>query len=59
VEVRGIYHMKKTVNLDKCPACGGVIVTDQNSITSACPYCGNTAFMRDRVTGSYQPDYIA
>jgi DNA-directed RNA polymerase subunit RPC12/RpoP len=42
-----------------CSDCGGVIVTDQNSITSACPYCGNTAVMRDRVTGSYQPDYIA
>jgi DNA-directed RNA polymerase subunit RPC12/RpoP len=41
-----------------CSDCGGVIVTDQNSITSACPYCGNTAVMRDRVTGSYQPDYI-
>jgi DNA-directed RNA polymerase subunit RPC12/RpoP len=41
-----------------CSDCGGVIVTDQNSITSACPYCGNTAVMKDRITGSYQPDYI-
>jgi DNA-directed RNA polymerase subunit RPC12/RpoP len=41
-----------------CSDCGGVIVTDQNSITAACPYCGNTAVMKDRVTGSYHPDYI-
>jgi DNA-directed RNA polymerase subunit RPC12/RpoP len=41
-----------------CNACGGVIVTDQNSITSACPYCGNTSVMKDRITGSYRPDYI-
>jgi DNA-directed RNA polymerase subunit RPC12/RpoP len=100
-------HMKATVNLDKCPACGsvlslddntgkiicrhcdnsftyeelkskeasdtdcdgeydeyscndcgGVIVTDKNSITSVCPYCGNTSVMKDRITGSYRPDYI-
>jgi DNA-directed RNA polymerase subunit RPC12/RpoP len=41
-----------------CSDCGGVIVTDQNSITSVCPYCGNTSVMKDRVTGSYQTDYI-
>jgi DNA-directed RNA polymerase subunit RPC12/RpoP len=42
----------------RCSDCGGVIVTDQNSITSACPYCGNTSVMKDRITGSYSPDYI-
>jgi DNA-directed RNA polymerase subunit RPC12/RpoP len=41
-----------------CNDCGGVIVTDKNSITSACPYCGNTSVMKDRITGSYRPDYI-
>jgi DNA-directed RNA polymerase subunit RPC12/RpoP len=41
-----------------CNACGGVIVTDKNSITSTCPYCGNTSVMKDRIAGSYQPDYI-
>jgi DNA-directed RNA polymerase subunit RPC12/RpoP len=42
----------------RCSDCGGVIVTDQNSITSACPYCGNTSVLKDRITGSYRPDYI-
>jgi DNA-directed RNA polymerase subunit RPC12/RpoP len=42
----------------KCNDCGGAIVTDKNSITSACPYCGNTSVMKDRITGSYRPDYI-
>jgi DNA-directed RNA polymerase subunit RPC12/RpoP len=42
----------------RCNDCGGVIVTDKNSITSACPYCGNTSVMKDRITGSYRPDYI-
>jgi DNA-directed RNA polymerase subunit RPC12/RpoP len=42
----------------RCNDCGGVIVTDKNSITSACPYCGNTSVMKDRITGSYSPDYI-
>jgi hypothetical protein len=41
-----------------CNFCGGVIVTDINSITSICPYCGKGSVMKNRITGRYCPDYI-
>jgi predicted RNA-binding Zn-ribbon protein involved in translation (DUF1610 family) len=41
-----------------CPSCGGVIVTEENTVASACPYCGNPAIILNNVKGLLKPDCI-
>ncbi len=39
-----------------CKNCGAVIITDENTSATHCVYCGNTAIMKDRLKGEFQPD---
>lgn len=49
-----------SINLNEyvCKNCGAVIVTDENTSATHCVYCGNTAIMKDRLKGKFQPDKI-
>lgn len=41
-----------------CPACGGEIVTDENTAATFCPYCSNPTIMPSRVSGGLKPDGV-
>jgi uncharacterized Zn finger protein (UPF0148 family) len=43
--------MNKTVNLDKCPACGGVLALDENAGIIVCQYC-NHSFTYEELEGA-------
>ncbi len=42
----------------KCKSCGAEIVTDEQTASTFCVYCGNTAIMKNKLTGVFKPDYI-
>jgi primosomal protein N' len=43
--------MNKTVNLDKCPACCGVLALDENAGIIVCQYC-NHSFTYEELEGA-------
>jgi DNA-directed RNA polymerase subunit RPC12/RpoP/ribosomal protein L37AE/L43A len=42
-------------NVYKCPDCGAQIVTDLNTAATFCVYCKNTAIIKERLTGKFEP----
>ena len=41
-----------------CPACGGEIITDENTAATFCPYCDNPTILPARVSGGLKPDGV-
>ena len=41
-----------------CSDCGAVIVTDENTSATFCVYCGNTAILKNKLSGKFHPSYI-
>lgn len=41
-----------------CKSCGGVIVCDETTAATTCPYCDNPVVMMGKLTGSLKPDYV-
>ena len=41
-----------------CKSCGGAIITDENTVATACPYCGNPVVLSGNVKGDYKPSRI-
>lgn len=41
-----------------CDACGGQLVSDENTAATFCPYCGNPAILPGQLTGGLKPDGI-
>lgn len=41
-----------------CKSCGGVIVGEETTAASTCPYCDNPIVMMGQFTGSLKPDYV-
>jgi DNA-directed RNA polymerase subunit RPC12/RpoP len=41
-----------------CPDCGAEIITDSNTAATFCVYCGNTAIIKNRLSGEFAPKYI-
>lgn len=41
-----------------CDSCGAEIVCDEQESATFCPYCGNTAIMKNKVTGKFAPSRI-
>ena len=41
-----------------CPACGGEMVTDEQTVATFCPFCGNPAVLPGRVSGGMKPDAV-
>ena len=46
------------LNVYICNSCGGEILSDENTISTACPYCGNPVVLSGRVSGVLKPDYV-
>lgn len=42
----------------QCPACGGEILTDENTAATFCPFCDNPTIMPSRVSGGLKPDAV-
>ena len=41
-----------------CQSCGGVLITDENTAATFCPYCENPTIVEGRVSGELKPDGI-
>ena len=41
-----------------CNSCGATLVTDENTMSTMCPFCGSPALITKRMTREFKPDYI-
>lgn len=41
-----------------CQSCGGVLITDENTAATFCPYCENPTIVEGRVSGELKPDAV-
>ena len=41
-----------------CDACGGVLMTDDHTAATFCPYCGNSAILPGRLEGGLKPEGV-
>ena len=41
-----------------CSSCGAVVITDENTSSSICCFCGSPALAARRLTKEFRPDYI-
>ena len=41
-----------------CNSCGGEIISDENTVATACPFCGNPVVLTSRVSGMLKPEYV-
>lgn len=42
----------------KCPDCGAEIIADENTASTFCVYCGNTAILKSKLSGKFAPTKI-
>ena len=41
-----------------CNSCGSVLVADENTMSTMCPFCGSPALITKRMSREFKPDYI-
>ncbi len=41
-----------------CKSCGGEIISDENTVATSCPFCGNPVVITGRVSGVLKPEYV-
>jgi len=41
-----------------CQNCGAVLITEPQTTATKCSFCGAAIVISDRLTGTYQPDYV-
>ena len=41
-----------------CSSCGGDLITDENTVSTFCPYCGNATIIPGRVSDCQKPDSL-
>lgn len=51
-------HEDYKLDLYKCPDCGAEIVADENTSATFCVYCKNTAILKNKLVGKFEPDYV-
>lgn len=55
----GEVHEQETVtNVYKCEACGAEMITDENTVSTFCVYCGSTGIIKNRLRGEFKPHYV-
>ena len=42
----------------KCPDCGAEIIADEQTSATFCVYCGNTAILKNKLVGKFEPNFI-
>lgn len=48
----------KDLDMYVCSNCGAKIIADENTSTTSCVYCKNTAILKDKLTGEFSPEYL-
>ena len=48
----------QTMHTFICQSCGGVLITDENTAATFCPYCENPTIVEGRVCGELKPDSV-
>lgn len=51
-------HNKKEIDVYICNNCGAEIIADENTSTTSCVYCKNTAILKDKLQGEFNPNYV-
>lgn len=41
-----------------CKDCGAEIIADENTASTFCLYCGNTAILKNKLSGEFKPDLL-
>ena len=41
-----------------CKSCGGEIICEETTASTACPFCGNPVVLGGRLAGTLKPDYV-
>lgn len=57
----GKAHFSKEneiIDVYRCPDCNAEIFADINTSATFCIYCGNTAILKDKLSGKFKPDGI-
>ena len=49
---------ENNVEIFNCPNCGAEILCGENTSVTSCVYCKNTAIIKKRLKGKYNPQYI-
>lgn len=47
-----------SLNVYYCSTCGGNLITDENTTSTICPYCGSPVILTERLSGYLKPDYV-
>lgn len=42
----------------RCESCGAEIIADEETSATFCVYCGNTAILKSKLSGKFNPNYI-
>lgn len=50
----------ETIDVDSysCKNCGATLIADEHTASTFCVYCGNTAIIKNKLTGIYAPNYV-
>lgn len=56
-EVKKITN-EEGLDVYTCNNCGASIVVDPNVSTTSCVYCKNTAILKDKLHGEFNPDFV-
>jgi len=51
-------EVKVEIDVYSCPNCGAEIIADENTSTTSCVYCKNTAILKNKLQGEFHPDYL-
>ena len=54
----GVNGDDTSYDLYRCPDCGAAIVADDETASTFCVYCGNSAILKNKLSGKFAPDYI-
>lgn len=49
---------QESVRTFTCSSCGGVLITDDHTAATFCPYCDNPTIIQGRLSGEIKPDAV-
>lgn len=49
---------QESVRTFTCNSCGGVLITNENTAATFCPYCDNPTIIQGRLSGEIKPDAV-
>lgn len=63
IKEKEVINQNKTNNQEiynsyLCKNCGAEIIADEQTVATFCVYCGNTAILKNKLSGTFAPDKI-